>query len=291
MELGGVTELTTWHERGTDIRLILDEIGIEPDFILILEYYETNATRVSGLRDVGIPFAVSMEELHYDIDMRKELIINENIKHIFTSCTEAFCTLYPEFMDRMIPAPQHVNTNIFKDYGLPKTIDYLLMGQEDPRYYPLRHKIVQTMQDKAGFVFHRHPGYREFKDDEDLYVKEKYAREINRAKMFFTCNTVSNYVVAKYFEAPACNTLLMAPTSPGIEYLGFEPGVNFVNIDNIDFMDKAEYYLAHEEERRLIARSGYEMVRARHSTARRAAEYVEWIESIIGQDKKRGDHK
>ena len=54
--------------------------------------------------------------------------------------------------------PHHVNTEVFKDYQLPKDIDLLLMGDVLPRLYPLRNRILQVMKDKPGFVYHEHPG-------------------------------------------------------------------------------------------------------------------------------------
>ncbi|MBH0231737.1 hypothetical protein H0267_16155 [Halobacillus sp. KCTC 3957] len=37
-----------------------------------------------------------------------------------------------------------------------------------------------------------------------LYVDKKYALELNRAKIFFTCGSVFQYPVLKFYEAPAC---------------------------------------------------------------------------------------
>jgi spore maturation protein CgeB len=108
--------------------------------------------------------------------------------------------------------------------------------------------------------------------------------EINRAKIFFTCDSVYHYPVAKYFEVLACKTLLLAPASRELTDLGFIPGVNFVSIDESNFEEKAEYYLRHEEERLQIATKGYEMVHARHTTARRAAEFADILETILRQE-------
>ena len=280
LELAKITELSIWHEKGEDITKILEQLDLKPDFVLILEYYETNTTKVTGLFDLAVPYAISLMDLHWDIEYRKELITNENVKYIFTSCRDAFNKLYPEFKSRMLWLPQHVNTDIFRDYGLAKDIDYLLMGAASARYYPMRNKILQEMQDRPGFVYHKHPGYRYIATDEDLFIGDKYAREINRAKIFFTCGGAANYPVAKYFEVLACNTLLLAPTFPEIEDLGFIPGTHFVAIDADNYQEKAEYYLAHEQERIQIAQKGYEMVRSLHSTERRAAELLTAIEGI-----------
>ncbi len=126
-----------------------------------------------------------------------------------------------------------------------------------------------------------HAGCRNFEDDENAFVGEKYARELNRAKIFFTCDSKYQYPVPKYFEASACKTLLMASESKELKDLGFEPGINFVAIEEQNFEEKAKYYLHHEEERLKIARQGYEMVHSRHSTVKRAMEMAAIIENII----------
>jgi len=280
-ELTKITDLVTWHESGDDIYKILHQLNIEPNFILVSEYYEKNATKITGLSNLSIPYAISMLDLHKDKKLRNQLIVSENIRNIFSVYRDAFYKWYPEFKGNIFWLPHHVNLNIFKDYGLTKDIDFLLMGDLDRNYYPLRNEILYKMKNKPGFVYHKHPGYREFSDDENIFVREKYAQEINRAKIFFTCDSILHYPVAKYFEVLACKTLLLAPTSPEIEDLGFIPGVNFVSIDEQDFEEKAEYYLDHEKERLEIAEQGYEMVRARHSTAKRASELVTMIEDIL----------
>jgi hypothetical protein len=284
IELAKITDLVVWHEKADNIFKILQQLKIEPDFILILEYWETNATRVTGLSNLSIPFAISLHDLHWDIDYRKELIQKENIKYIFSPYRDTFYEWYPEFRSNMLWLPHHVNINLYKDYGAVKNIDYLMMGAVSAGLYPLRDAILYTMQDKPGFVFHPHPGYRDVSDDEEALVRWRFAREINRAKIFFTCDSEYHYPVSKYYEVPACNTLLLARTSREIEDLGFIPGVHFVAIDENDFEEKAKYYLAHEKERLEIAQQGYEMVRTRHSTARRAADLAAKIEKLVHPD-------
>lgn len=279
-ELARITDLVVYHDRGEDIQIILERLHIYPDFILILEYYETNTTRITGLKKLSIPYAIYMLDLHYDIELRTRLIEEENIRFVFASYREAFYNWYPGLINRFIWLPHHVNTHIFKDYGLPKTIDCLMMGAVSQEYYPLRYEIYNTMNTHPGFLYHPHPGYRNIEPNEPFFTGEKYAREINRAKIFFTCDSIFRYSLTKYFEAPACNSLLLASSLPELEELGFIPGVNYVDIDLNNFEEKALYYLQHSKERKAISAAGYEMVRENHSTARRARELLVKLEEI-----------
>ncbi|MEQ8175548.1 MAG: glycosyltransferase [Syntrophomonadaceae bacterium] len=279
-ELAKITDLSICYESG-DINEIIEKRKLNPDFVFINEYGETNSPGITGLSSLNIPWAAYLYDLHYRVGQRKEALVRDNARYIFTHYRDKFYEWYPEFWDKMYWLPLHAYTEIFKDYGSPKDIDFLLMGNVHKVVYPLRYKIAEVMLKYPNFVQHEHPGHRNFNDNDDALVGEKFAREINRAKIFFTCDSKYHYPIPKYFEASACNTLLMASVSREIRDLGFEPGVHFVAIDDRNFEEKARYYLVHEEERLKIAKQGYEMVHSRHSTAQRAREMVNIIQNIL----------
>ncbi|MEQ8175552.1 MAG: glycosyltransferase [Syntrophomonadaceae bacterium] len=283
-ELSKIAELTIWHAPG-EIKEILNSLKLQPDFIFINEYGEL-APKVTGLSSLSIPYGVLLHDLHHRIDLRKESLRRDNVQHIFSISRDKFFEWYPEFAEQFHWLPHPVNTDIFKDYQLAKDINYLIMGVVSVKgLYSLRYKMLMAMQNKPGFVFHEHPGYRRFTAEEKsrLFFGERYAREINRAKMFLTCGSKYNYSLSKYYEVLACNTLLLAPATQELYDLGFVPEENFVAVTESNFEEKAEYYLQHEEERLAIARQGYEMVRARHSAVQRAKEMVDIITGILGQ--------
>ena len=281
-ELQKSIELLIWHEPG-NINDILTKIDGSVDFILINEYGELNSPAISGLDAISIPYAILLYDLHYNRDFRKRDIIKKDVTIIFSHYRDKFYEWYPELWKKMQWFPHHVNTELYKDYKLHKDIDLLLMGEIIPWIYPLRTRMLEVMRDKPGFVYHEHPGWHNFTEEEKstLFVGEKYAREINRAKIFLTCDSIYKYPVVKYFEVLACNTLLLASTSKELFDLGFIPGVHFVPVDEDDFEEKAQYYLEHESERFKIAQQGYEMVREKHSTVKRAADFLNIIKDIL----------
>jgi len=282
-ELQKSVELIIWHEPG-NINDILAKIDGSVDFIFINEYGELNSPAISGLDSIGIPYAILLYDLHYNRASRKRDIIEKDVTFIFSHYRDKFYEWYPELWEKMRWFPHHVNTELYKDYKLPKDIDLLLMGEIIPWIYPLRTRMLEIMRDKPGFVYHEHPGWHNFTEEEKsmLFVGEKYAREINRAKIFLTCDSIYKYPVVKYFEVLACNTLLLASTSKELFDLGFVPGVHFVPVDEDDFEEKAQYYLEHESERLKIAQQGYEMVCEKHSTVKRAADFLNIIKDILG---------
>lgn len=277
--LNELTNLVVWTNPG-DINDILKQIKFTPDFILINDLMPVHCPSITGLSSINIPLGMIIIDLHSHIGEQKKFIDENNVKYLFSICRDAFKIFYPEYLDKMIWFPHFVNTNIFKDYKLNKDIDYLLMGAIHDYYYPLRSKIFEIMKDEPGFLYHPHPGYT-FSVEPNKYVGEKYAREINRAKIFITEDSIYHYPIKKYYEVLACNTLLIATASKELEDLGFIPGENFVAINEDDFLSQARYYLSHEKEREEIAIKGYEMVRKRHSAQKRVSEFVTILQDIL----------
>lgn len=264
----------------------MERITIKPDFILINEYGETNSPFITGLSTLNIPYGVYLHDLHYQIEKRKERLHHANPNYIFSYYRDRFVEYFPEFVDRFIWLPHHVNINIYRDYGEKKSIDTLLMGSIHPHIYPLRTKILETFRSTKGFIFHPHPGYRNFNQNEKKLVDHRYAREVNRAKIFFTCDSKFHYPINKYFEVLACKTLLLAPTSPELEDLGFIPNQHFVPISQDDFQQKANYYLQHASRREQIAHDGFQMVREKHSTETRVKQFLDLVDEIVNQERR-----
>lgn len=287
-ELAKISNVILWHEAG-DINDILSEIGEVPDFILLNEMKES--PEVTGWTSISIPYGIIIYDLHYAINERKAFIWENDVPYIFSIYRDKFYEWYPEFKERFRWLPLHVNTNLFKDYKMEKDIDWLFMGAATGWVYPLREKIVHTMYGREGFVYHEHPGYRDIFEEKEktVLVGEQYAREINRAKMFFTCDSIYKYPVNKYYEVLACKTLLLASSSQELYDLGFIPGVHYVEIDENNFLEKAYYYLDHPEERMQITEQGYKMVHEKYSTAQRAKNLKTMIHEIVkSEDKQKG---
>nr|WP_249292346.1 glycosyltransferase [Metabacillus flavus] len=282
-ELSKVTRLSVSCESGP-IKEIINNAGIKPDFIYLNDYGENGSPEISGLEDLEIPFAVGLHDLHYNYPNRKKDLTGIRVKYIFTCYRDKFLNWYPEFTERMRWLPHHVNTEIFKDYKLEKDNELLMMGAALEEFYPLRRTIMKRFEERPEFVYHGHPGYRKIGEGEKkVFTGEKYAKEINRAKIFLTCDSIFHYPIMKYYEATACNTLLMAPSSRELMDLGFIPGVNFISIDEGCFEEKADYYLHHDQERERIALNGMRMVHKRHSTKKRAEEFVQFVDEILVQ--------
>ncbi len=282
-ELAKNVNLLIWRKPG-HIQSILSKIKQKPDFILLLNDIDRNFYPViEGLFSINIPVGLFVNDVHRFTKIRKSYVIKQKIPYLFTVSRDTFLKLYPDFQHKMIWSPHFVQPDIFRDYKQKKDIDLLLMGAVND-YYPLRQKILAAYKGDPSFVYHQHPGYKPIsgkKEGAEYLIEQRYAQEINRASIFFTCPSIYNYPVMKYFEALAAKSLLLAPTFPELEDLGFQPGKHFVSIDATNFQEKASYYLLKDKERQKITEQGYRFIHQTHTVQKRVKELVKTMENII----------
>jgi spore maturation protein CgeB len=105
---------------------------------------------------------------------------------------------------------------------------------------------------------------------------------LNQSKIFLTCDSIYKFPVLKYFEALSCGALLLAPGSTELEQLGFKDGETFVEVNETNFLQKATYYLSHDQERNRITENGLKFIQERHTTEVRAKQLITHIRRIIG---------
>ncbi|MBG9536981.1 hypothetical protein ABE42_41550 [Bacillus thuringiensis] len=274
--------VTVWKESG-NIHTILSKLTHPPDFILLNDIRPTRSPKITELGTCSIPIGMIMHDLHYQVNYRKQFIINNNIKYLFVHYRDAFKNNYNEFIDRMIWFPHYINPEIFKNYNQPKSIDFLMMGCVYPDIYPLRDKILNTLHSKENFTYYSHPGYQASSYDEKSHiVGKRYAKEINRAKIFFTCDSIYHYPLMKYYEVLASNTLLLAPDSKELQDLGFIPNVHFISINEDNFMELGERFLkSYETLGKRITENGYKMIHKYHTVEQRAIYFTNIVEFIL----------
>ncbi|GEN85848.1 glycosyltransferase [Oceanobacillus sp. FSL W8-0428] len=284
-ELAKVTNLMISRKSGP-IKKILYKLPEKPDFILIInDVGKTFAPVVTGLADIGIPAGLMVNDAHRFVEQRRRYIMRSKIQTFFVICQHNFYHHYPQQRhNQVFFLPQFANTSIFKDYGNEKKIDLMMLGEVSfQQIYPLREKILQHYKNTPGFFNHPHPGWQDFagEDANTALIGENYAQAINQAKLFFACGSIRQVVTFKYFEVPACRTLLMAPALPELEEIGLIPGEHFVDINADNFPERAAYYLKNTKEREKITEAGCRFVHNHHSTAHRANELVQQITIVI----------
>lgn len=268
--------------RSGSIEEILNETPFHPDVIILHMQPLNEAPMITGLEAVTIPKAMYVEDVHYRSKDLVEFAKGNDIQAVFCPYREHFHRYLGELADRFRWLPHCVNPDVFYDYGLPKEIDLLLMGQIVTMYYPVRKAMLERFRGRPGFVHHGHPGYVDISDDDPrFFVGRRYAREINRAKLFLTCGSKWSLPLAKYFEGAACMSCLLAPGGADFADLGFEDRKTFVECNQDDFEEKAIELLGDSAARARIAGQAYEMVMDRHTTSTRVREFLAMIKEYL----------
>lgn len=279
--------LTNIHEAQHNLVELVNHCPFKPDFILINEMHN-QGWKMKNCHKIDIPIGFMIHDIEastFEQERKKFLSENRNIHLIFSIIKHSFLRTYHEFSHKLCWLPHHVNTEIFKDYHFTKNIDALLIGRVT-NYYPLREKVIQKMNDNHSFIYYVHPDQRNYPSTPSNatvsnLVGVPYAQKINQAKMFFTCCSILQYPLLKYFEVLSSRTLLLANSCPELEELGFIPNVHFVEVSERNFYEKYVYYLNNELERNQIATQGYNFIREHHSTQIRAQQLVNYITDFL----------
>ena len=102
--------------------------------------------------------------------------------------------------------PHHINTELYKDRGLPKIYDVLLYGNTNPERYPFRNRLQRLLANshlKVRII--EHPGAHVFDEER---CSEGLARIINQSEISIATPAAGEYLVAKYFEISAAGSVV-----------------------------------------------------------------------------------
>lgn len=106
-------------------------------------------------------------------------------------------------------------------------------------------------------------------------VFERAADVYTRSRVVFN-HAINGDLNMRVFEVLATRSCLLTPTVPGMTQLGLEDGVNLVTYRDLnEAVEKARYYIDHDEARERVAQAGYDEVVAKHTFAHRVARMLE----------------
>lgn len=147
--------------------------------------------------------------------------------------------------------PHSAEKHIFKDYGLPKSIDVALIGAIQD-HYPLRKrmkKLIRWLPSKYKCVVHQHPGYNHPDAHTNRYMID-FARFISQCKICVTCSGKPRSRYTKYVEVPMCGTALAADL-PGQDQNEIRPWLIHLKMEmsDKDIINKLVYFLENKHER------------------------------------------
>ncbi len=196
---------------------------------------------------------------------------------------EHFHNAYPQDVRewvRFYPMPRAIDPTPFASRPPQREHDVTLLGAIGP-FYPLRTWFHETLAAQSWFRYlHRpHPGYG-FEAKQGTLRGQAYFDTLMRSRIFVSCTGSLNIPFIKLYEALAAETLLMSDAPCGAAELGLVDGETFVRVSQHNLLEKIQYYLSHERERARIAANGRRLFEQRHTTAVRAVQMADVLESI-----------
>jgi len=234
---------------------------------------------------VDIPRAVLLEDLHGPSVAQQVRLCQEfGMEVVFHRYNLPLKKFHPDLYDgdcKCVWFPHSIDTSTFRNYGT-RSLDILMVGVIVPFYYPVRARACESLKDKP--YFHRVERPVETPHPVPKYpVGQDYAELLSSAKISITGGSIYHYPVMKYFEIPACKTLLMSDWFPELGMLGFEPDRNMVVADLENLPKQVEWWLSHDEERERVSERGAELIQKYHSLEIRAKQFVNHICEFLGR--------
>src|SRR5262249_49359253 len=96
-----------------------------------------------------------------------------------------------------------------------------------------------------------------------------YARLINAAKVAPTCGSISNDIVRKHLEIPACNTCLVTQRTVSLEAAGFKDLESCVFVDEQNVIERLDWLFENPDELQRITSAGQKLVEMHHTIEHR----------------------
>lgn len=108
-----------------------------------------------------------------------------------------------------------------------------------------------------------------------------FIHKIKQSRIAVTDGSGYDEPIRKFFEIPACGSLMLCWPCTGLESLGFSDGESAVFIDDAHFLEQVDSLLNDHENTQRIAEQGRSIVFANHSLAARALQFHHTLESIL----------
>lgn len=164
--------------------------------------------------------------------------------------------------------PLFIDGEIFRDYGLEKTIPVAIFGGHlAPTFYPWRARITDEIQRRLPTLIYPHPGYSTGQSNVFEARNTKYARLLSSSYFSVADTTRLDYVVRKHLEIPAAGAVLVAPDSEVVKALGFADMQNCLLGEGPELYQRMAAVAADPLLYEKIRSSGRDLVQGRYTRA------------------------
>ena len=235
------------------------EIEQWADVIFVIENYTSDwlpINEISNSKKLKIFWSI---DSHCVLEQHKELCRLLNIDILLNS-TESFLPNFDGLVKKSYWFPNSYSDELIFPKNIKKTVDIGFCGNVLNRGH-----VINSL-DKYDIK-------------KDIFViGDDMVDVINSYKIHLNCN-ISNDINYRTFETTGCETFLLTNYTPGLEKL-FDIGKEIVVYNDLNDLDnKVKYYLENEEERKLIAKAGYERSKKDHTYFERAKILIDIIKN------------
>lgn len=205
---------------------------------------------------------------------------NRGVEVLFHRGNESFHRFHPDAREnyKCIWLPFAVNTEMFYPRGEERN-GVLHVGTVNPKHYPIRVELCKRLAVKDWFTRIKRPG-ETIEKTRKWPIREDYAEVISQAEIAVTCGSRWDAAVQKFFEIPACGTVLMSNWFKDLGLLGFENGKNMVVYEE-PLENQIEMMLQDKKRLKKIGQAGLDLMLERHTLKTRAKEFLVEISRII----------
>lgn len=200
--------------------------------------------------------------------------------------------LFMEWLGKDIDMFYHkwgIPLDVFKDYGLEKTIDISSTGKFSA--YPFRKELHFLFYPQQNIKYVR---FRQ-KEEEQKHPNYVYAKKLNESWISIGgCSLLPQFshyngilicdTFPKNLEIAGSKSCLLTTDWGDREYLGFKDGENCILFNTLrDAIEKINYYLNDKELLSKITKNGYELVQKNHDIAEVIGDVFKEIDSTYAE--------
>ena len=233
------------------------EIEKWADVIFIIENYTSEwlpISEISNSKKLKIFWSI---DSHCVLDQHRTLCRILNIDILLNS-TEGYIPNYDGLVKKSYWFPNSYPDELMFPKNIEKSVDIGFCGNVLNRGH-----VIDSL-DKYNIK-------------KDLFViGDDMVNAINSYKIHFNKN-IADDINYRTFETTGCGTFLLTNYTPGLEKL-FDIGKEIVVYNDLNDLDnKVKYYLENEEERKKIAKAGYERSKKDHTYFERSKKLIQII--------------
>jgi len=236
--------------------------GFNPEFFLWVE--SGLEPPPAGIETLGIPKAAYFIDSHMNLENHLRMATLFDV--VFLAQREYMESFKKHGIRHVQWLPLACDPEIHSGYVLPKSFDVAFAGSvTDNPAHERRKFLLKSLSSEYDVNIRR------------VFLTEM-AEHFSSGKIVFN-NAIKNDLNMRVFEALCSGSMLLTDHAEGLSDF-FRDGKELVIYNDENIVERAGYYLRHDEERERIAKAGREKVLAAHTYGHRVEQIIKTMRSV-----------